>query len=307
MSTPVCLQNNILVELPKAFQDELITTNGLKFYQDTTFRPEWNVTIQGKVTSVPLKITAGDGLGQSLDPDRPRIRPIVKPGDDLIFSYTVVMKRAQTDNTGEVFLRDNPTQPYVNTWTNYNGQKIVRIYLQNDKWEVGLFDTKTKTWIDRLKGGERDVENFMGKYMPTENVGFNYNNLLPYDGKDYWMVDYAYAVAIKRALGVFDMIGDYVLIEPIREPNRGTYQGIIEVYEIAQDTDYRAIGKVLAIGEPLTGDPKLSVKPNDIICSDIRYVQKYEIDGKDYWVIRQKHIYGKQSVTNDNIKNTGFH
>ena len=304
MPIPVCIENNILVELPKAFQDELVSSNGVKFYQDTTFRPEWNVTLQGKVASVPTRVTMGDGQIHSLDPDRPRIRQIIKPGDDIVFNYLVVMKRAQTDNKADVFSRDDITSPYTTTWSNYNGLKLVRVYLMNDKWEVGLFDTSTRTWVDRIKGGEADVESFMGKYMPTENIGFNYSNLLPFDDKDYWMVDYANAVAIKRAAGVFDMIGDYVLVEPIREPNRGTYQGLIEVYNIEQDTDYRAIGRVISIGEPLAGDTKLSIKPNDIICSDIRYVEKYEIDGHDYWVIRQKYIYGKQSETNDATRNS---
>lgn len=304
MSIPVCLQNNILVELPKAFQDELVASNGMKFYQDTTFRPEWNVSIQGKVASVPKKITQGDGGMHSLDPDRPRIRPIVKTGDDLIFSYTIIMKRVQVDNRADVFEREAPLNPYTTTWLSHSGLRLIRCYLMNDKWECGLLDTKTKTFVDKVVGGEREVESFMGKYMPTENVGFNYKNLLPHEGKDYWMVDYSYAIAIKRAAGVFDMIGDYVMLEPIREPNRGTYQGLIEVYNIEQDTDFRAIGKVVAIGEPLAGDTKLSVKPNDIICSDIRYVEKYEIDGHDYWVVRQKYIYGKQSATNDTTRNS---
>jgi co-chaperonin GroES (HSP10) len=303
MAAPVCLQNNILVELPKAFQDELIASNGMKFYQDTSFRPEWNVTIQGKVVSTPLKITQGDGGAQSLDPDRPRIKPIVKAGDDIIFSYTVVMGRHQTDNKADIFEREDALNPYTTTWLNYAGLRIIRVYLMNNKWEIGLFDTKTKTWVDRVTGGEREVESFMGKYMPTENVGFNYKNLLPTHDKDYWMVDYSFAVAIKRGEGEFEMIGDYVLVEPIRQPFRGTHQGVIEVYEIAQDTDYRAVGRVVAIGEPLECDPKLSVKPDDIICSDIRYVEKYEIDGHDYWVIRQKYIYGK-SVANEHIGDT---
>lgn len=307
MSIPICLQNNILVELPKAFQDELVSTNGIKFYQDTSFRPEWNVSIQGKVVSIPKNITQGDGNIHSFDPDRPRIRPIVKAGDDIVFGYTVIMNRVQDDNKADIFVQEDSLNAFTATWLSNNGLRIIRVYLLNDKWEIGLFDTKTKTWVDKVVGGEREVESFMGKYMPTENVGFNYKNLLPFEGKDYWMVDYSFAIAIKRAAGVFDMIGDYVLVEPIREPHRGAYQGVIEVYEIAQDTDYRAIGKVVAIGIPLKDDIKLSVKPNDIICSDIRYVQKYEIDGHDYWVIRQKHIYGKQSVTNDNTPNTEFY
>jgi len=303
MSTPRCIQNHILVELPKAFQDELVTSNGLKFYQDTTFRPEWNVTLQGKVISVPTKLTFGDGQIHSYDPDRIRINPIIDVGDDIVFNYLVVMKRAQTDNRAEVFEKEPTVDPFVTTWSNYNDQKLIRVYLKNDRWKIGLYDTKSRTWVDKLEGGERDIESFMGRYMPTENVGFNYHNLLPHEGKDYWMVDYANAVAIKKEDGTFQMVGDYVLVEPIREPFRGTHQGVIEVYEIKQDTDYRAIGRVVSIGEPLLGDTKLSIEPNDVICSDIRYVEKYEIDGHDYWVIRQKHIYGK-SVTNEHPRST---
>lgn len=302
MPAPTCIVNKIVVEFDKKFQDELILDSGMKFYQDTTFRPEWNVTVKGKVVSVPMKLTTGGGL-DTIDPDRPRIRPIVRPGDEIIFSYLVVMKRGQTDNVGEIFTKETPTNPYTTVWSNPNGLQIVRVYLKNNKYEVGLFDTNTRIWVDRIKGGEGDVEGFMGKYMPTENHGFNYSNLLPYDGKDYWMVDYPNAIAIKRVEGVFDMIGDYALVEPISEPDRRTYQGVIETYEIEQSTDYKTIGKLLSIGEPLTGDPKLSVKPNDIICTDIRYVMKYEIDRKDYWIVRQKHLYGK-SVADEHFSDT---
>lgn len=298
MATPVCIQNNILIELDKKFQDEVVSDGGIKFYKDTTFRPEWSTTITGKVASVPTRLTIGDGKAQSLDPDRVRINQKIKIGDDIVFNYLVVMNRKMTDNAGEVFTREHPLSPYVTVWTNPNGQQIIREYLMNDKYQVSLIDTKTKIVVDTIKGWEKDVEDFMGKYMPTENHGFNYSNLLPYDGKDYWLVDYANAIAIKKDYG-YEMVGDFVLLQPIREPFRGTYDGVIEVHEIKQDTDYRATARLVSIGEPLKGNKKLSVKPNDIIVTDIRYVEKYEIDGKDYWVVRQKYIYGKQSVTNE--------
>lgn len=294
MPAPTCIQNYILVELTKTFQDEVISDGGIKFYQDTSFRPEWNVTINGIVASVPMKITGG---GDSIDPDRERISPIVKQGDEIIFNYTVVMNRSISDNVAEIFERDKPKDPYVTTWSNPKGQQIVRIYLNNDNYEVGLFDTKSKTWIDRIKGKEKDVENFMAKYMPTENHFFNYGNLLSYDNKDYWKVDYSSVIAIKRG-GTFEMVGGYVLVEPIKEAKKVIDQGVIEVYEMKQSKDYKSIGKVISIGEPLKGDLNLSVKANDIIVIDSRYVEKYEIDGKDYWIVRQKYIYGK-SITNE--------
>lgn len=303
MPVPVCIQNNILVELPHLFNEEVVSGK-FKFYQDTTFRPEWNTVIKGTVISVPKKITIGSGAGQSLDPDRVNINPIVKEGDELIFNYLVVMKRKQTDNVGDVFERDDPKLPNVNTWTNPKGLKVIRAYLMNNKYEIGLYDTKSKTWIDKIFGNFADTESFMGKYMPTENVEFNYGNYLPFGSNDYWMVDYANAIAIRHGVGDYEMVGDYVIVEPIREPFKRHQQGLIEVYNMKQDDDYRAVGKVISIGEPLKGQVPLNIKKNDTIVADIRYVEKYEIDGHDYWVVRQKYIYGKQPVTHDTIRNS---
>ena len=297
MAIPTCIQNYILVELGKKFNDEISFDGGLKLYKDTTIRPEWNVAISGMVASVPLGLTVGDGIIHSHYPNRVKINQTIKPGDEIIFSYLVVMNRTHTDNIGEVFERQTPKNPYTTVWTNPNGLELVRIYLNNENYEVGLFDTKTKQWVDRIKGKLKDVESFMGKYMPSENNFLNYNNIIPYEGHDFWKVDYINAIAIKKN-GNFEMIGDYVLLEPLREPMRVTEQGVIEVYNMEQSSDYKTTGRVVSIGEPLKGDIKLSVKPNDIVCTDIRYVEKYEIDGNDYWVVRQKYIYGK-SVTNE--------
>lgn len=300
---PRSIQNNLLVNIGKKFEDEIVASGGTVFYQDTSFRPEWNVTLTGKVISTPLTVNIGDGSRlQSMDLDRPRINQNVKPGDEIIFSYTVIMNRSSTDNAGDIFERKTPVDPYTTVWTNHKGLEIVRIYLNNNKFEIGLFDTKSKTWVDRVKGTEHDVESFMGKYMPTQQVSFNFGNLVAVDNKEYWKVDYKKAIAIKKN-GNFEMVGDYVMLEPLREPNRRELDGTLFIYNLEQSKDYRAIGKVVSIGEPLEGDPKLGVQPNDNIVTDIRYVEKYEIDGHDYWVVRQKYIYGKTSVIDEHIGN----
>lgn len=303
MSIPVCIQNNILVELDKAFQDEIVSDGGMRFYQDTSFRPEWNVTTKGTVVSVPKKLTAGGGAS-TLDPDRARIIPNVKAGDEIIFSYLVVMRRKQFDNKHEVFTKQRTRDPYITVWADYTGKELVRIYLTNDKYDVGLFERTSKTWLDRLdKCSEKQAEAFIEKYMPSENVGFHYANVLPFGDKDYWMVDYANAIAIQKPDGTFEMVGEYALLEPIREPRREKYQGKLEIYNLEQDTDYRAVGRLISIGEPLKDAVKLSVKPNEQVITDIRYVEKYCIDNKDYWVVRQKYLFGKYTQ-NDHSRHT---
>lgn len=297
MPAPVCIQNNILVRLDKAFQDQIITTGGLRLYKDVEFRPEWNATIEGEVMSVPLSVTVGDGKIQSINFDRPKINQIVCPGDRIIFSYLVASSRSHTDNNFDIFKEDqfDPFgDPYVTTWTNGRGLKLVRVYMQNNVWECGVFDTKSKEVIERMRGDELEVENFMGKHMPTKQVSLSHKNILEHEGRIYFKVDYSQAFAIKKSSGEFEMIGDYVLLAPISEPSEQLKEGgALFVYNKEQHQNFIAIGKIISIGEPLKGDKKIRSTAGQNVLLDIRYVEKYEIDGEDYWIVKQKYILGK--------------
>ena len=69
--------NKILVQIEKKYQDKIGD-----LFIDTTYEPEEYATLCGKVVSVPDYIDN--------DPFRSKINPIVKPGDEVWFSYGIV-------------------------------------------------------------------------------------------------------------------------------------------------------------------------------------------------------------------------
>lgn len=335
MSVPVCITNKIVIDLPEKFSETIKTPEGINLFVDTTFRPEWHATIQAKVVSVPRKLTIG-GLADSIDPDRPFIGQKVRPGDTIIFNYMVVMDRTEGENIADVFTKDERytfSNPFETTWSNKKGQQIVRIYMKNDKYEAGLFDIKSRSFVEQVKGSALEIENWMGKFTFDVSHFVDYNNLLTVDSKDYFMVDYSQVIAIKREksdrsrslttvnevhrpgvnrvlevetetevetevegsvhASFFEMVGQNLLLAPIHKPAGPRPQGKIEVFNMEQETDFLAWGRVVAVNDGFRGT-KLSLQPGDIAYCDSRYIEQYTIDGQDYWVVKQNRILGKK-------------
>lgn len=90
--------NNYIVQLDKAFQDEIVTPGGLKLYIDTRFSPEWNTTVTGKIVSVPGKISSDrlDLKGRTIEGEA---------GEEVIISYMVVFDGDHREN--DTFLHNN--------------------------------------------------------------------------------------------------------------------------------------------------------------------------------------------------------
>lgn len=96
MSLPVCPYNNVIVQLLKKHQDEILFDSGIKLYQDTSFHPEEHVTLHGTVVSVPNKILQR--------PDYQGYQISVKKGDEILFRYDVVFSYAkQADRDTPVY------------------------------------------------------------------------------------------------------------------------------------------------------------------------------------------------------------
>ncbi len=73
----------IIVSVEKQFNDEVTTDSGIKFYKDTTYKPEWNVVSHGKVEAIARRVPKDftvDGFYNT-----------VEVGDTLYFHYLVVM------------------------------------------------------------------------------------------------------------------------------------------------------------------------------------------------------------------------
>lgn len=279
---PVAPKNNILVTLDSKFRD---TTDG-GIIIDTGFRPGHHATVTGKVVSVPL--------GMSDHPQKKVINMEVKAGDDLAFAYSVVYNQETKTNADDVYTIDPMISPFVTSWSNQNGKRLIRRKLQNGMWEAALMvvSRTEKLIIDKVTGRQRDINDFVGKYMPDRNHFIRYKNCLWYGEDEFWMVDYQQAFMVRRR-NDFIMIGGYALLEH-QQIERNDYTGNIELWgDGRRDINPRLETKLIAIGTPLKGRPKLSVKPGDTVIVDQRTAQEYNFWGNDYLLVRQDQILAK--------------
>lgn len=90
--------DNYIIQLDKAFQDEITTPGGIKLYIDTKFSPEWNTTVTGKIVSVPDKLRSErlDLRGRTVEG---------KAGEEVIISYMVVFDGEPKEN--DTFTHNN--------------------------------------------------------------------------------------------------------------------------------------------------------------------------------------------------------
>jgi len=44
--------NKVLIAIPKAFEDEIVTDSGFRLFKDSSFQKEWNASIVGTVSAL---------------------------------------------------------------------------------------------------------------------------------------------------------------------------------------------------------------------------------------------------------------
>lgn len=79
--------NKFTVAIEKPFMDEVQTASGIKLYRDTTFNPSQYAATHGTVTALPLFLKTPTS---------------VQEGDQVFFSYHVVMDRVQRERDTDV-------------------------------------------------------------------------------------------------------------------------------------------------------------------------------------------------------------
>ena len=112
---PTSPLNHFTIALDSPFDDEIVTKSGVKLYRDVTYNPENYATTNGIVTAVPR-----------FDYNKTD----VKVGDQLFFSYQVIMDLEQRD-------RDTPVHKNM---IFYKGEKhwlvnneLVYFFVRDDK------------------------------------------------------------------------------------------------------------------------------------------------------------------------------
>ena len=266
---PVSPSNKIIVAIESKFQDQVQLDSGISLFRDTTFRPGWHATVTGIVQSVPERIKG---------------KYPINVGDEVAFSYLAVYSRKYVDNREDLFYEDPPRHPQIQTWSNKKGMTIIRIYLMNDTWEMRVYDKQGNLHVKEI-GKEEVIERVMGMYPFLEDTEMIYKNVLPVNGKDYWMVEDQFLFAVKRN-GKVTMLNDYVLLDaPIDQKQRIADSGLVLLSDFSEKQDHETHLKV--VNAP---DNKWGVAAGETVIVDTKKMQRYELWGKDYVLQRMEQI-----------------
>jgi co-chaperonin GroES (HSP10) len=275
---PISPRNKLVVCFDKKYQDEIVTPSGITFYKDTTFSPEWNVTVTGKVISVPQKLTI-QGMTNE-----------VQVGDELAFSYWVIEDRVPRPQDDDTFSENTETASHNKLFSNRLKEELKVTYLTKRE-AVGIYTNKNNDLIGGCQGTPQTVEGWLVKNFkfsrPDDMV---FANLIWHEDTEFWLVDYQEALAVKRD-GNIIMLGGNVLMETQEE--HFTYEMNHDMHlHLVAKTEYGA-SKVISIGKNLSNSPDLGIVAGDTVRFNQSYVQKYELWGKNYLLIPQSRILGR--------------
>jgi len=281
--------NTILVQIEKKYEDEIITGSGIKLYKDTSYNPEWNVTATGKVVSVPARLADRvTEAGTFVAGDSPTlIVPDVQVGDELFFGYSVIEDKDYI-NSPDAFREVEDSQS-----TLYSNSKKEQLRLQKLSKNLAIC-----IWTDannKRLGGYQGKPDECIKWL-QQNFTFAgddnlvYKNLLPYNGEDYWMVNYLEAKGVKRDGEIIMLAGNVLCEAP--EESTGFELDENKLLHTVKKVD-KSILTVVATGKPLKNEPELGLQSGDKIKVNADHVQTYTVWGKEYAMIDQRSIFGK--------------
>jgi co-chaperonin GroES (HSP10) len=273
----VCPTNNLLVKISKKFEDQQGS-----IIIDTSWNPNWHVASKGTVVSLPKKLTQ----------ECKNIPQIIKEGDEIFFSYKVVGDTTFENNTS-AFKMVTKSEGFATAWENQDGEQLIfeKGMLEN-QW-VATVTNRRGDLLHGRSGTHGEVENWIAqnfKFASGELI--THDNIVRFEGEDYWKVRYSQVFAIKQGKG-FRAVGDYVMIEPLIEENKWRIIGI-EQPESTKFVLRSDKGWVKAVGKPLVGSPKLGIKTGDIVHFHGDMKEKYKFEGNDYYIVRQQFIYAKE-------------
>lgn len=205
---------------------------------------------------------------------------ITSPADNVfvtvkskyIKDFTSLTKRFALENGTSVHLED-----LVNVvGTVYSLPKTI----SQDKIDRGFT-------MDNIQVGDELIFSFnvIYDFFQKENEGeLFYRNRLTYNGKDYWAADITKIFAVIRNEEII-MLNGYVMAMPYSED-------LIITQQDAKTVRKSKFSRVIHIGEPKKGQPKIDVKQDDQIYYNPKKVTKYEINRKPFIILTQQQVFG---------------
>lgn len=270
--------NNVLLSLDKALNDEIILNSGLKLFIDPSYRPEFNVTVSGKVNALPENCIGEDA----------KIVEQLKVGDEVAFNFRVVATRKYVPNK-DTFLPIEETE-IRKTYLDNKKNKIkinALPYKGGLNWVGVLLDWRGDV-IDGAQGTQSEVERWFSQFTIGYDAPFFYSNLLEHEGTVLWKAEPRdiYAKKVKGGVGI-QAVGDRVIMKEIviDASKRVALTNGIHIPDGSILSAYGDRAKVVSGGE------KFGIKRGDEVFFEPTYLEKYNFFGQEYLVIKQNRLH----------------
>lgn len=261
--------NNILVSLDSPVQSEY-KKRGFKIFIDTKYNHEQHVSTTGKVAGLPK--------------DNP-YKGKLKNGDKIAFSYSVVANRTFKSD-GENFFPHIQSN-YMKQWISGTEERLNVICVPsiiNKKWVFTYIDRNGK-FVHGGEGTENEMERWLSQFSFGEVQTFEFENLITYQNRQYWKcdVDNVFAKIVK---GKPKAIGNRLILKPIDVLVPEYVFSQMGVVAPPSAVYNREVGKAKVVSS--NGD--FSIKDGDIVGFDDMFIERYNFDGKDYYLLKSDKI-----------------
>lgn len=275
MTSPII---SCLVEISTAFQDEIVTPSGLRFFLDGSYNKNYTATVVGKIAALPIKAQSEKDA---------KILANLAIGDEVCISYMVVFD-VEYESDGFQFMEVTEGSEMMRSWISGAGEKLDVVALPGKikpHW-VGYYRNKFNQHVDGCEGDQSTVERWLSQFSMGKTDKYHHRNKFNFNGKDYWKADLQDIFA-KRVNGEIVSVSNRVICEPVEED-----MPLDIKYNIAQiGTDvkirYQDRGLVISGGE------NKGINKGDIVAFPPNVLEKYEFFGKEYYLINESFVHGK--------------
>jgi hypothetical protein len=274
---PVTPISQVLLQLSKPLQDEIILEGGIKLYLNPEFSPEWNATVSGQIAAKPI------GISYS------KFNEAISDAEEVVFSYSVVNER-EYGADADHFQPEIEGNEYFQKYVNPKGEKLAIVAMPrviSIQW-AGYYIDKFGELIDGYVGDEAGMSRWKAQFNFGFTSEYSFKNLIEWEGADYWKCDVADVFA-KKVNGKLLPVGDRLIMEPMVFDIKRQ----IEV-EQGKPMPYQTVTFIPHDRATMIHDcEELDIQAGDVISFDPRFCEKYKIDGKDYFLIKKNRAQGK--------------
>jgi len=277
--------NHIFLSLTKPIQDT-IKVGDLELYLDGSYRPEWNATVVGEVYGLP-KNPKGDNS---------QVVSKLKEGDKVLFDYSVVAER-KFESDGAGFTEITKNSPYYQKFQNGKGESLLVVAMPGkiSKIWVGTHHDKRNEFVDGCQGSEHDIERWKSQFDFGETQTFVFKNLVDTGNKDVWKADYRDIFA-KIENDELISVGNRIILEPI---DVNIPKDVIQQMGIVDTIDAK-----IRLGDRakvLSAPKECKLNKGDIVGFEEQFLEKYEYNNKQYYLIKSYRALGIWEETKDGL------